>query len=77
VSIQDERELAERLSGLLDTVEPRSAPLDETVRRGRGIRLRRRITAAVSLAVIAAGAVLIPAVLHSRAAAPPLHGHRQ
>jgi hypothetical protein len=71
VSIQDERELAERLGGLLDGIEPRSAPLDATVRRGRGIRLRRRITAAVSLAVIAAGAVLIPAVLHSRAAPPP------
>jgi hypothetical protein len=71
VSIQDERELAERLGGLLDGVEPRPAPLAAAVRQGRGIRLRRRLTAVVGLAVIAAGAALVPAVLHSRAAPPP------
>jgi hypothetical protein len=71
VSIQDERELAERLGGLLDGIEPRPAPLGATIKQGRGIRLRRRVTAAAGVAVLVAGAALVPAVLHSRAAAPP------
>jgi len=71
VSIQDERELAERLGGLLDGIQPPPAPVGATIRRGRRIRTRRRITAAAGLAVLVAGAAVIPAVLHSRTAAPP------
>jgi hypothetical protein len=76
VSIQDERELAERLGGMLDGIEPRPAPLAATIRQGRGIRRRRRITAAAGIAVIVAGAAIIPAVLHSIGAPPPPATHR-
>jgi hypothetical protein len=69
--MQDEREVAERLGSLLDDVEPRPAPLAAAIGQGRGIRRRRRITAAAGIAVIAAGAAMIPAVLHSIGAPPP------
>jgi hypothetical protein len=71
VSIQDERELAERLGSLFGGIEPGPAPLGATIRAGRGIRRRRRITAAAGIAVIVAGAAIIPAVLHSIGAPPP------
>jgi len=70
VSVQEERELRERLGGLLDEVQPRQAPVLATVRQGRGIRLRRRIAVGAGLVVLAGGAVLAPAVLHAVDAAP-------
>ena len=75
MSIQDERELRERLGGLLCGIEPSSAPVAGTMRRGKGIRMRRWISAAAGLAVIAAGAVVLPGLLHSHPAGPvaPLH----
>ncbi len=75
MSIQDERELRERLGGLLYGIEPSSAPVAGTMRRGKGIRMRRWISAAAGLAVIAAGAVVLPGLLHSHPAGPvaPLH----
>jgi hypothetical protein len=71
VSVQEERELRERLGGLLDGIEPRPAPVASAVRQGRGIRMRRWVTAAAGLAVIAAGAVVVPAVLHAHSAPRP------
>jgi hypothetical protein len=71
VSIQEERELRERLGGLLDEVKPRQAPVIAAVRQGRGIRLRRRIGVGAGLAVLACGAALTPAVLHAVSSAPP------
>jgi hypothetical protein len=70
VSIQEERELRERLGGLLDEVKPRPAPVIAAVRQGRGIRVRRRIAVGAGLVVLACGAVLTPVVLHAVDAAP-------
>jgi hypothetical protein len=75
VSIQDERELRGRLGALLDGVAPGPAPVSQAVRRGRGIRVRRWIGAAAGLAVIVAGAAVVPALLQAHTATPaaPLH----
>jgi hypothetical protein len=63
MSIQGEQELRDRLSGLLDEVEPGPAPVARTVRQGCGIRRRRLAGAAASLAVIVAAAALLPGLL--------------
>jgi hypothetical protein len=76
MSIQDERELRDRLGGLLHGIEPGLAPVAGTMRRGKGIRMRRWISAAAGVAVIAAGAVVLPGLLRahpSGPAAPPRH----
>ena len=75
MSIQDERELRGRLGALLDGVAPGPAPVSQAVRRGRGIRVRRWIGAAAGLAVIVAGAAVVPALLqaHTTTPAAPLH----
>jgi hypothetical protein len=70
MSVQDERELRDRLSTLLDGIEPRPAPVTRVVRLGRGIRMRRRISVAAGLSVIVAGAALIPGLLQSHRVAP-------
>ena len=70
MSIQDEHELRARLSVLFDGVEPRPAPVTRVVRRGRGIRMRRWISVAAGLAIIAAGAALIPGLLQAHRVAP-------
>jgi hypothetical protein len=72
VSVQEERELRERLGGLLDGIEPRPAPVGLAVRQGRGIRMRRWVTAAVGLAVLAGGAVALPVLLTGHKVAPPM-----
>jgi hypothetical protein len=75
MSIQDEQELRRRLGLLLDNVEPRPAPVGRTAAQGRGIRMRRWISAAAGLAVIAAGALVLPGLLAGHRVAPsaPLH----
>ena len=75
MSIQDERELRGRLGALLDGVAPGQAPVSQAVRRGRGIRVRRWIGAAAGLAVIVAGAAVVPVLLQAHTATPaaPLH----
>ena len=75
MSVQDEQELRARLSGLLDGIEPRPAPVTRVVQRGRGIRMRRWISVAAGLAIIVAGAALIPGLLQTHRSAPmaPLH----
>jgi hypothetical protein len=75
MSIQDERELRDRLSGLLAAVEPGPPPVVGTKRRGRGIRMRRWVSAAAGLAVIAAGAALVPVLIQSRNAGPAAPAH--
>lgn len=70
MSVQDEHELRARLSALMDGIEPRPAPVTRVVRRGRGIRTRRRISVAAGLAVIVAGAALIPGLLQGHRVAP-------
>jgi hypothetical protein len=75
VTIQDGQELRERLGELLGGVEPRPAPVTRAVGQGRGIRLRRLISAFAGLAVVAAGVVLLPLLLQSHPVSPiaPLH----
>ena len=75
MSIQDERDLRDRLDGLLDGIEPNPAPVTAAVRRGSGIRLRRRISVAAGLAVIVAGAIVLPGLLRAGAPAPVAPRH--
>jgi len=75
MSIQDERELRDRLSGLLAGVEPGLPPVVRTMRRGRGIRMRRWISAAAGVAVLAAGAVVLPGLLSAHPASPTAQLH--
>jgi alpha-D-ribose 1-methylphosphonate 5-triphosphate synthase subunit PhnG len=75
MSIQDERELRDRLSGLLAGVEPGLPPVVRTMRRGRGIRMRKWVAAAAGLAVIAAGAALVPVLIQPHQAAPAAPAH--
>ncbi len=72
--IDDERDLRERLDQAFGTVNPHPAPVDDTVRRGRAMRVRRRVAAAAGVAAVAAiGAVaaLGPSSLHRLVAPPP------
>jgi hypothetical protein len=75
MSVQDEHELRARLSALLDGVEPRPAPVMRVVRRGRGIRMRRWISVAAGVAIIAAGAALIPGFLQTHRTVPAAPPH--
>ncbi|MBO0833016.1 MAG: hypothetical protein J2P29_13705, partial [Actinobacteria bacterium] len=76
-NIQDERELRTQLAVLLDGTEPQSAPVAATVRRGRTIRVRRRITAVAGVAVAVAAAIVLPSVLSAppRSAVPEAPAH--
>jgi hypothetical protein len=77
VSIQDERELRDRLGTLLDDIEPAPAPVGRAMRQGRGIRVRRRVAVALSLAVLAGGVAALPVILANARPVPrpagPLH----
>lgn len=70
MSVHDEHELRARLSTVLDGIEPRPAPVTRVVRQGRRIRMRRWIPVAAGLAVIVAGAALIPGLLQTHRVAP-------
>jgi hypothetical protein len=70
VSIHDQRELRDRLGSLLYGVEPGPPPVVGTMRRGREIRMRRWISVAAGVAVLAAGAVVLPGVLRAHLASP-------
>jgi hypothetical protein len=74
VSTQGEQEIRESLTGLLDRLEPRPAPVAGTMRRGRGIRQRRLVGAAVGVAVIVAAAALLPGLVQAPRHVSPL-GH--
>jgi hypothetical protein len=75
VSISDEHDLQERLDRAFQAITPHEAPLNQAVRQGRLIRVRRRLAAAAGLAVVAAG-IAVPAVLHQQASQPALNGPR-
>lgn len=70
MSLQDERELRDRLGGLLGSIEPGPPPIAGVMRQGRGIRMRRWISAAAGVAVLAAGAVVLPGLLTRHPASP-------
>lgn len=72
MSIDGEQEIRQRLGRALGTVSAGPAPVDRAVRRGRAIRVRRRLGAAAGLAVVAAAAVAVPVLLHQQAAQHPV-----
>jgi hypothetical protein len=63
MSVDDERELRQRLGAVLEAVSPSPAPVEATVRRGGLIRLRRQVSVAAGLAVVVGVAVGVPALL--------------
>jgi len=72
VRIDDERDLHEQLEAAFEAITPRPAPVDGTVRRGRAIRVRRRVAvAAGAAAVVAIGVFAAPSLLHQTAAPGP------
>ena len=75
MSISDEHDLQDRLDQAFQAITPRHAPLDQAVRQGRLIRVRRRLAAAAGLAVVTAG-VAVPVLLHQQASQPVLTGPR-
>ena len=66
MSVNDEREIAERLGGALRASMPSPAPVGAVLRKGRAIRARRRIAAGLTAAA-AVAAVLAGAAAASRA----------
>jgi hypothetical protein len=64
MSIVDERELSERLSGVLDAITPSAPPVGAALRDGKLIRARRNIGITAGLAVAAGFVVAMPALLH-------------
>jgi hypothetical protein len=70
-------ELRESLDEALRTVTAGDPPVEETIRRGKSIRMRRRVAAIASVAAVAVLAgVGYPAVTHLGAApAPPVARH--
>lgn len=75
MSIHDERELRDRLGGLLDGLEPRPAPVASAMRQGKEIRMRRWISVTAGVAVIAAGAALLPRFLEGQTPLPATRPH--
>jgi hypothetical protein len=73
--IIDERDLHERLTTAFEAISPRPAPVDDAIRDGRTIRVRRRAARAAVVAgaglVAAAVAVGVPSLLRSSAIRAP------
>jgi len=70
--IDDERDLHERLAEAFGAISPHPAPVDDTVRRGRAIKRRRRAIVAIGVSVVAAAAaVAVPSLLRPAAAPVP------
>ena len=69
MSIHDERELRDRLGGLLSGLDPSPAPVARVIKQGERIRTRRWVAAAAGVAVIA----LAGAALSSRLTQPPVY----
>lgn len=71
-------ELHERLDQALRTVDPGPAPVDEAMRRGKAIRVRRRVAVVAGAVAVAAVVAGYPALSHLRAlpAPQPVTPHR-
>jgi hypothetical protein len=67
MNVVDERELSERLGGVLDAITPSSAPVGAALRDGKLIRARRNVGITAALAVAAGFVVAMPALLHQPA----------
>jgi hypothetical protein len=74
MSIADERDLSERLSGALDAITPSPAPVGATLRNGKLIRAGRNIGITAGLAVAAGLVVAAPGLVHqpARSGATPV-----
>jgi hypothetical protein len=71
VSIDDQHDLYERLDLAVGAVTPREAPVGGAMKRGRGIRLRRRSAVVAGVvAVVAAGVVAVPSLRHTATERP-------
>ena len=71
--IDDERDVHEQLEAAFEAITPRPAPIDGAVRRGRAIRVRRRVAvAAGAAAVVAIGVFAAPSLLHQTASRAPV-----
>jgi hypothetical protein len=77
MSIEDERELRQRLDGVLEAVTPSPAPVAATLRRGRTIRTRRRIGVAAGLAAAVGIALAAPGLVHQLVRQGPITPNEQ
>ena len=68
----EELELQRRLDAAIGSIAPGHAPFTTVMRRGRVIRIRRRLTAAVSLIVVVLAVVLVPQLLQPPQPGVPL-----
>ncbi len=77
--IDDERDLRERLDRAFKAMTPHPAPVDDAVRRGRAMRVRRRVAAAAGVALVAVIAVAVVATpsLHRLVSPPPANPANQ
>jgi len=64
MSVADERDLSEQLSGVLDAITPSAAPVGAALRNGKLIRARRNLGITAGLAVAAGLVVAAPGLLH-------------
>jgi hypothetical protein len=67
MSVVDERDLSEQLSGVLDAITPSAAPVGAALRNGKLIRARRNVGITAGLAVAAGLVVAAPGLLHHSA----------
>ena len=75
--IDDERDVHEQLEAAFEAITPRPAPVDGAVRRGRAIRVRRRVAVtAGAAAVVAIGVFAVPSLLHQTASPAPVSAAR-
>jgi hypothetical protein len=72
MSIDEERELRQRLGNALDEVTPSPAPVAATLRRGKTIRTRRRIGVVAGLAAAVGIAIAAPGIVHQIVRQPPV-----
>lgn len=72
--IDGERDLQQQLEAAFEAITPQSAPVDGAIRRGRAIKVRRRVLAAATGVAVAAaiGVFAVPSLL-PRSAAPAGH----
>ena len=71
--IDDERDLHGQLEAAFEAITPRPAPIDGAVRRGRAIKVRRRVAvAAGAAAAVAIGVFAVLSLLHQTASPAPV-----
>ena len=71
MSIEDERDLREKLGAALDDLGPQPLPLQVVMRRGRAVVIRRRLAVVAAAAAVIAAAVASPALLRAIHRTPP------